>query len=135
MTSPPGRPLPDLEALRLLVAVAQGGSIGAGARSVGVTQQSASERLRALEKNEDTAWRVTPEDWRAHRNYDRLNATAERILHETHRSGARWARIDASDPRARNLAIGQLLVARFEEHRRLLEFRTPGPCRPRRSTG
>lgn len=98
-----------------------------------LSKEAQRERLRALEKNEDTAWRVTPEDWRAHRNYDRLNATAERILHETHRSGARWARIDASDPRARNLAIGQLLVARFEEHRRLLARTAEQPERSERA--
>ncbi|MCW2759550.1 MAG: LysR-family transcriptional regulator [Nocardioidaceae bacterium] len=41
--------VPDLPALRLLVAVAREGSIGAAARTVGVTQQAASERLRGVE--------------------------------------------------------------------------------------
>ena len=41
--------VPDLDALRLLVGVAQHGSIGAAARVNGVTQQSASERMRAVE--------------------------------------------------------------------------------------
>lgn len=41
--------VPDLDALRLLVGVAQHGSIGGAARAAGVTQQSASERLRAVE--------------------------------------------------------------------------------------
>lgn len=41
--------LPDLDALRLLVAVARTGSIGAAAREAGVTQQAASQRLRAVE--------------------------------------------------------------------------------------
>lgn len=41
--------VPDLDALRILVGVAQHGSIGGAARAGGVTQQSASERLRAVE--------------------------------------------------------------------------------------
>jgi DNA-binding transcriptional LysR family regulator len=41
--------LPDVSALALLVDVARLGSIGAGARSRGTTQQAASERLRSLE--------------------------------------------------------------------------------------
>lgn len=41
--------VPDLDALRLLVAVGRTGSIGAAARAVGTTQQSASERLRSVE--------------------------------------------------------------------------------------
>lgn len=41
--------LPDLPALRLLVDVARLGSIGAAGRAAGISQQSASERLRAVE--------------------------------------------------------------------------------------
>jgi DNA-binding transcriptional LysR family regulator len=41
--------LPDLAGLRLLIDVAAHGSIGAAGRSNGITQQSASERLRAIE--------------------------------------------------------------------------------------
>lgn len=41
--------VPDLAGLRLLVAVGRTGSIGAAARAVGVSQQSASERLRGIE--------------------------------------------------------------------------------------
>lgn len=43
------RNLPDLTALQLLVDVAHHGSIGAAGRANGITQQSASERLRAVE--------------------------------------------------------------------------------------
>lgn len=42
-------PLPDLAALRLLADVARLGSIGAAGRASGISQQSASERLRAME--------------------------------------------------------------------------------------
>ncbi|MCW2814569.1 MAG: LysR-family transcriptional regulator [Nocardioides sp.] len=41
--------VPDLAGLRLLVAVGRHGSIGAAAREAGVSQQAASERLRAIE--------------------------------------------------------------------------------------
>ncbi|GAA0314016.1 LysR substrate-binding domain-containing protein [Kineococcus aurantiacus] len=41
--------VPDLTSLRLLVAVVESGSIGRGARAVGVSQQAASDRLRAVE--------------------------------------------------------------------------------------
>ena len=95
-----------------------------------LSKEAQRDRLHALEENEDTAWRVTPDDWRAHRDYDRLAATSERILKETHRPGARWARIDAADPRARNLAVGQLLIARFAEHQRNLARQGRPPGRP-----
>ncbi len=41
--------VPELAALRLLVGVARLGSIGAASRAQGITQQAASERLRAVE--------------------------------------------------------------------------------------
>jgi DNA-binding transcriptional LysR family regulator len=41
--------VPDLAALRLLVGVARHGSIGGTARASSITQQAASERLRAVE--------------------------------------------------------------------------------------
>lgn len=41
--------VPDLAALRLLVDTARLGSIGAAARAAGISQQSASERLRGVE--------------------------------------------------------------------------------------
>lgn len=41
--------LPDLPSLRLLVDVARLGSIGAAGRESGISQQSASERIRAME--------------------------------------------------------------------------------------
>jgi molybdate transport repressor ModE-like protein len=46
--------LPDLESLRLLVAIADQGSIGAAARDVGITQPAASKRMRSLEAR----WRL-----------------------------------------------------------------------------
>jgi molybdate transport repressor ModE-like protein len=42
-------PVPDLDALALLVGVARTGSIGAAARAAGVSQQAGSERIRAVE--------------------------------------------------------------------------------------
>ncbi len=41
---------PDLRSLQLLVALASGGSIGAAARQLGVSQPAASQRLRSLER-------------------------------------------------------------------------------------
>ncbi|HEY0946483.1 MAG TPA: polyphosphate:AMP phosphotransferase [Opitutaceae bacterium] len=83
-----------------------------------LSRDAQRRRLRELERNPDTAWRVTPEDWQAHRFYDRLARTAEYILTETDRPGAAWDLVDAEDARARNLAIAELLIRRFAAHHR-----------------
>lgn len=98
-----------------------------------LSKEAQRERLHLLEENEDTAWRVTAEDWQAHRMYDRLAATADRILKETHRPGAPWARIDAADARSRNLAIARLLITRFNEHHQRLTQRLKKTGKPERS--
>jgi AMP-polyphosphate phosphotransferase len=73
-------------------------------------------RLRVLESDPRTAWRVTPEDWKSQRDYDRLARLSERMRSATHQPGAPWYVIDSSDPRARNLAVADILLSRFRIH-------------------
>ena len=90
-------------------------------------------RLHALEEDPDTAWRVSPADWRSHRDYDRLARLAEKMRRLTHRPGAPWHVIDAADWRGRNLAVGDYLLARFRKHARARGKNLP-PVKPGRVT-
>jgi molybdate transport repressor ModE-like protein len=75
--------LPDLESLRLLVAIADHGSIGAASREVGITQPAASKRMRSLEAR----WRLRLLD-RSKRGSaitddgDAVVSWARQVLHE-----------------------------------------------------
>ncbi len=87
-------------------------------------------RLRALAADRKTAWRVTPERREHHRQYDSLDRLAKKIRDKTHNSHAPWTVIDATDPRARDLAVARRILARFESHVRKLSRRktsTGGP--------
>jgi polyphosphate:AMP phosphotransferase len=75
-------------------------------------------RLRDLESDPRTAWRVTPEDWKSQRDYERLSRLADRMRAATHQPGAPWYLIDAEDPRSRNLAVADILLSRFRIHMR-----------------
>jgi AMP-polyphosphate phosphotransferase len=81
-----------------------------------LTKDVQRTRLRELESNADTAWRVTPDDWKHHRNYEHLSRLSERLRRATHKTGAPWHVIDATDARARNLAVGDYLLSRFHAH-------------------
>jgi polyphosphate:AMP phosphotransferase len=83
-----------------------------------LSKDAQRRRLRELEDDPDTAWRVSPADWKSHRDYDRLTRLAAAMRRATHRPDAPWHVIDAADPRARNLAIGDCLLAQFHAHRR-----------------
>jgi polyphosphate:AMP phosphotransferase len=78
-------------------------------------------RLRELESDPDTAWRVTPNDWRHHRDYERFARLGERLRRVTHKPGAPWHVIEATDVRARNLAVASYLLTRFQAHLRTYE--------------
>jgi len=85
---------------------------------LGLSKEAQGRRLRDLRADAATAWRVTDEDWHHHRIYDRLAETARLIMARTNRPGARWVTIDAEDERARDLAVGRLLLRQFQQHKK-----------------
>lgn len=101
-----------------------------------LTKEAQGRRLRTLRADPATAWRVTDEDWHHHRIYDRLDQTARQIREKTDRPGSRWNIIDAEDERARDLAVGRLLLKRFAEQKQRISRLRPaapirsGPLRP-----
>lgn len=95
-----------------------------------ISKEAQAERLRSLESDPDTAWRVTDDNWSAHKHYDRLARVARLIVKETDSPGAGWTVLDATDARARNLAVGSLLVQRFQSHLRRITARHARPERP-----
>lgn len=81
-----------------------------------LSKRAQRARLRALENNPDTAWRVTREHWQHHLLYNRLARLSEAIVRATDRPGAPWKVIEAEDERARNIEVAELLLSRFREH-------------------
>ena len=98
-----------------------------------LTKDQQRARLQELEDDERTAWRVSAEDWKSHRDYDRLGRLADTMRRATQRPGAPWHVIDASDPRARNLAVADRLLTRFSAHHRTHKT-LPATTKPRRTT-
>lgn len=95
-----------------------------------LSKSEQGRRLRELEDDDRTAWRVTLEDWDSHRRYARLDRLSNSMLRSTHRPGAPWQVIDASDVRARNLAVADILLSRLSPHLQAMK-RLPHPGRPR----
>jgi polyphosphate:AMP phosphotransferase len=85
-----------------------------------LSQEDQGRRLRTLRADSATAWRVTKEDWHHHRIYDRLDQTARLIRAKTDRPGAHWNIIEAWDERARDLAVGRLLLAQCRRQQQRL---------------
>ncbi len=90
------------------------------------------QRLKLLASDSRTAWRVTEEDKRHHRIYDRLDRTAAHIREMTNQPGATWHVVDGNDERARNLIVADLLRQGFTKHQERLAALTKRrkPARP-----
>lgn len=82
------------------------------------------KRLKTLAADPRTAWRVTEEDWRHHRIYDRLQRTANHIRQRTHQPAAPWHAVDAEDERNRNLHIADIFLQSFHLHHARLQRAT-----------
>ena len=68
------------------------------------------KRLKALEADPKTQWRVTKEDWRRFKVYDKFRDISEHALRETSTAGAPWIVISGADQRFRSLTAGRILL-------------------------
>jgi polyphosphate:AMP phosphotransferase len=73
------------------------------------------KRLKELEADPQTRWRVGKEDWKRYREYDRFRAVAETILRNTSKANAPWYIVDGSDARFRALTVGQILLEAMQK--------------------
>jgi polyphosphate:AMP phosphotransferase len=74
------------------------------------------KRLKSLEKDPKTRWRVTKEDHQHLESYDRFISIAERTLRETSTGFAPWLIVEGTDFRYRSLTIGQHIQERINKH-------------------
>jgi polyphosphate:AMP phosphotransferase len=75
-----------------------------------LSKEEQNIRLKSLEKDPKTRWRVTPRDWKNFKIYDRFHSVAESVLRRTSTSEAPWTIIEGSEPRYRYLAVGKAVL-------------------------
>ena len=68
------------------------------------------ERLKALEADPQTRWRVTQRDWDFFQYYDRFYRISEDAVRQTSLAWAPWTVIDGSDPQYRVTAVARTLL-------------------------
>ena len=79
-----------------------------------ISRKEQRRRLDKLRRNKTTAWRVTRQDLRRHRQYDRYFGVMEELLSCTHRTRARWTVIPAHDRRFATLKIFKTVICAVE---------------------
>ena len=88
-----------------------------------LTKEGQRARLKALESDPRTAWRVTQWNWDRLKTYDQLQDVAGHLLRITNTAAAPWVLVEGTDDRYRSLTVGQVLLD-------ALKSRLANPGRP-----
>jgi polyphosphate:AMP phosphotransferase len=73
-------------------------------------------RLKLLEKDPLTRWRVTERDWHHFSLYDKFQKTTSHVLRLTSTAQAQWYIIEGADERYRSLMLGKILLESLRRH-------------------
>ena len=75
-----------------------------------LTKAGQKSRLKALEADPRTAWRVTQWNWDRLKTYDQFQEVAGHLLRITNTAAAPWVLVEATDDRYRSLTVGNVLL-------------------------
>ena len=73
------------------------------------------KRLKALEKDPRTRWRVSKSDWELFKLYDRFSRVCEPFLRRTSTARAPWMVVSGLDAEYRSLTVGRTLLAAMRD--------------------
>ena len=75
-----------------------------------LSKKAQGNRLKSLEKDPHTKWRVAATDWERYKMYDKFRKWSEYSLQETSTGAAPWIVVEGSDACYRNLTVGKILL-------------------------
>jgi len=96
-----------------------------------LSKDQQKKRLKALEKDPKTSWRVTDQEWEYFKFYNKFVRVCEPFLRRTSTGEAPWIVVPGADPHYRSLTVGRHLLAAMRERlddkgaRTALPDRTP----------
>ncbi len=76
-----------------------------------LSKKEQKKRLDDLASRKETRWRVTKEERQNHELYDTFTHVVERVIRETSTGAAPWTVIESTDPRYRDITVGETLLA------------------------
>ncbi len=90
------------------------------------------QRLKLLEANPKTRWRVTGRDWKHFKQYDKFRRVHESVIRHTSTAEAPWVIVEGYDPRYRSLTVGKVMLDAIrkrldEADTKIVEVNAPTP--------
>lgn len=89
-------------------------------------REAQQKRLKQLEEDPLTKWRVKEKDWENWERYDDFADAAERAISKTSRGPSPWHIVEGADERYRTLSVAGTLLERIRRHRKALEAKAIG---------
>jgi AMP-polyphosphate phosphotransferase len=68
------------------------------------------KRLKLLESDPKTRWRVTKRDWEHYKLYDKFLTVNESVIRHTSTAEAPWIIVEGADARYRSLTVGKVIL-------------------------
>jgi polyphosphate:AMP phosphotransferase len=75
-----------------------------------LSREKQEKRLKVLEKDPKTRWRVTERDWEHYKKYEKFRTVGESVIRHTSTAEAPWTIIEGYDPHYRSLTIGKIIL-------------------------
>lgn len=102
-----------------------------------LSKDAQRKRLRDLEDDPATSWRVTKKDWKFAKRYDAFRQVCESALTKTSTAVAPWRIVEATDRRYRDLTVGRIVLEAIQDGLKRVSDTDPPPKpelpKPRRS--
>ncbi len=88
-----------------------------------LSKPAQKKRLKALEKNKKTRWRVTRTDWEHFDMYDKFRTVSERVLRHTSTGYAPWIVVEGADENYRSLTVAGILLDALRKRQKIEQTR------------
>ena len=95
-----------------------------------ITRREQRKRLKRLDKNPATSWRVRKEEWERNEQYDRWQGVVEEMLARTGTAQAPWHVVESTQGRYRRTKVFQTLVETVQSELSRREGRAEPERRP-----
>ena len=97
-----------------------------------LSRDKQEKRLKSLEKDPKTRWRVTERDWVHYKLYDKFRVVGESVIRHTSTAEAPWTIVEGYDPNYRSLTVGKTILDAIrkrldEAGREIAEISAPPP--------
>ena len=91
-----------------------------------ISKKEQRRRFKDMEADKNLRWKVEPEDWKHHKQYDKYAEAVERVLVETSTHFAPWVIVESTCLRHARAKIAETLITNFESrlNEKGLEFMT-----------